>query len=386
MKSKTKIQWFTALGAAFAWFGNQCGAGFCSGITLLNYFSNAGYISIITSLIPFLILAFVFFYMGEYSRLIHADSYKDVATTLYSHNKKVSQIMLFIYDIVVVICCIINSSAVLAGAATFLEEALGVDYTLGTIITLVIIVVISMFGATIMARIDLPLGIIMTVSILIVTGVLINENWSGLQQIVVAQQTFDVTLDQAFLNALTYTGMQAGFCSTYIAIAGKFTSKNDNKVVAIVGMLINGGMLFLVSLAVLSRMPGISGSLIPIYDMLLERFGTGSVLTVIYSLGLFLAYISIGDVVAVISRFSPWLNRHNKYNQNIINMTLGIFVLVLSLALAQFGILAIIKTGYSIVGFLRWPTFILGGLVFAPWRIHQMKKKNQLEKDLEEIK
>jgi uncharacterized membrane protein YkvI len=381
VKNKTKIQWFTALGAAFAWFGNQSGAGFCSGITLLNYFSNAGWMSLLTTLLPFIILAFVFYYMGEYSRLIHAESYKDVATTLYSHNKSVGQVMLFVFDLVVVVCCIVNSSAVLAGAATFLDEAMGLNYTLGTLITLAIVVLISMFGATIMARIDLPLGIIMTVAILVVAGVLINENSANLGQIIAKRQTFDVTATQALLNALTYTGMQAGFCSAYIAIAGKFTSKGDNKVMAISGMLINGGMLFIVSLAVLSQMPGISGSLIPIYDMLIERFGVGSILTVIYGTGLFLAYISISDVVAVISRFAPWLNRKQKYNQNTINMAVGIFILVVSLAFAQFGILAIIKTGYSVVGFLRWPTFILGGLVFAPWRIHQMNKKKRLQEE-----
>lgn len=385
MKNKVKIQWITALGAAFAWFGNQSGAGFCSGITLLNYFSSAGWLSLFTTLIPFIILAFVFYYMGEYSRLIHADSYKDVALNLYSHKKSIGQIMLFVFDIVVVICCIVNSSAVLAGSATFLTEVFGLDYVLGTILTLVIVVVISMFGATIMARIDLPLGIIMTVAILIVTGVLINDNSCHLGQIIATQQTFDMPPSKAIMNALTYTGMQAGFCSAFIAIAGKFTSKNDNKVVAISGMLINGGMLFIVSLAVLSCMPDIKDSLIPIYDMLIARFGTGSILTVIYGIGLFLAYISISDVVAVISRFAPWLNRKQKYNQNVINMALGIFILLLSLGFAQFGILAIIQKGYSVVGFLRWPTFILGGLVFAPWRIHQMKKKQALDVTGEEV-
>lgn len=373
--NQAKIQWFVALGAAFAWFGNHCGAGFCSGLTLLKYFTRSGWISLVTTLVPFIILGFVFYYMGEYSRLIKADSYKDVAYSLYSKKEAVGKIMVIVFDVIVLISLLVNSSAVLAGAGTFLNQAVGMNYTLGTFVCLLIVVAISMFGATVMAKIDLPLGLIMTGAILIVAFVLLKENWGGVVNIVQTKETFNVSTGSAIGDMMWYTGLQVGFCSAYIAIAGKFTSKNDCKVMAIFGGFLNGFMLFIVSLAVLSRMPGISDSVIPIYDMIVERFGSTGILSLIYSIGLFLAYVSMSDVVAVCARFGPWFNPKKKYNQAIVDMIFGIILLGLSLLLAQIGIVALVTKGYQVISFLRIPTFIVGGLIFAPWRIHQINKQ-----------
>jgi|GEM_PF-2206546 uncharacterized membrane protein YkvI len=373
--NQPKVQWVVAIGAAFAWFGNHCGAGFCSGLTLLKYFTRAGWLSLVTTIIPFIILGFVFYYMGEYSRLIRADSYKDVAFSLYSKKEAVGKVMVVVFDVIVLVSLLVNSSTVLAGAGTFLNQALGMNYFLGTLLCLLIVVAISMFGATIMAKIDLPLGVIMTSCILIVAAILLKENWSGVTHIVQTKETFNVSTGSAIGDMLWYTGIQVGFCSAYIAIAGKFTSKNDNKVMAIFGGFLNGFMLFVVSLAVLSRMPGISTSVIPIYDMIVERFGSTGILSVIYSVGLFLAYVSMSDVVAVCARFGPWFNPRKKYNQAVVDMIFGTVLLGVSLLLAQLGVVALVTKGYQLISFLRIPTFIVGGLVFAPWRIHQINKQ-----------
>ena len=56
-------------------------------------------------------------------------------------------------------------------------------------------------------------------------------------------------------------------------------------------------------------------------------------------------------------------------------MIFGIILLGLSLLLAQIGIVALVTKGYQLISFLRIPTFIVGGLFFAPWRIHQINKQ-----------
>lgn len=373
--SKPKIQWVVALGAAAAWFGQQAGAGFASGLQTITYFTNAGWLSLITTLVPMTILGFVFYFMGEYAREIKATSYKDVATTLYSDNKAVGKAVLTLFDLIIMGSVLITSSTTIAGAGTLMEKTFGMNYLLATIIFTILIVVISMFGARFLAAISLPLCAAMVVMLLIIGVLLIGNNWDSLQQVVASKETFGVSTGTAIKNMLYYTGLQTGFIGAYIAIAGSFGSKNDNKVMAITGGVANTVMLALLSCAVLSRMPGIATSKIPILDMTNELFGNGSILSWFYTISLFIAYISTGDVVAATSRFGTLINRNNKYNQILVDAILGAILLCGSLLMAQLGITVLVDKGYKFLALLRGPLYIAGGLVFAPYKLHQIRKK-----------
>ena len=121
-------------------------------------------------------------------------------------------------------------------------------------------------------------------------------------------------------------------------------------------------------------MPGIASSLIPLYDMVNEISSSGF-LSAVYTLGLFLAYVSTSDVVAATSRFGILINRKKRHNQVFVDMILAIVLLSISLALAQLGIAALVDGGYKFLSVLRGPVYIIGGLIFAPWRIRQIKKR-----------
>ena len=220
MKKETvKIQWVVALGAAFAWFGQHCGSGFFSGLQMVKYFTNAGWLSLFTTMFPFVVLGFVFYYMGEYARLIHAKSYKDVAETLYSKNKMIGNVMVTFFDIIIMGSVLITSSTVLAGAGTLMNQAFGINYTFATVLFTGVVVLISMFGATVLAKINLPLGIVMTGTIVIVAFALISKNWGGLAEVVKSKDTFGVSSGTAIGNMLYYTGLQTGFCGAFMSIA-----------------------------------------------------------------------------------------------------------------------------------------------------------------------
>jgi uncharacterized membrane protein YkvI len=376
---KNQIQWTVALGAAAAWFGQHCGSGFASGLQMVKYFTDAGYWSLFTTLFPLTVLGFVFYYMGEYAREIKAASYKEVALTLYSDNKIIGKAMLFFFDLIIMGSVLISTSTVLAGAATLMEQAFGMNYLLASILFTIVVVVISMFGAKVLAQISLPLVIILVIMLLAISGLLINENWRDLMALIKAKETFGVAPRTALGNMLYYTGLQTGFIGAYMAIAGQFTSKNDNKVMAISGAVVNTLMLAIVSLAVLSRMPYIAAEKIPILTMVAERFGTDSVLNLMYTFSLFLAYISTADVVAATSRFGIFFNRQQKRNQVVVDAILGTILVTVSLLIAQFGIVALVDSGYKFLSLLRGPVYIAGGLIFAPWRLWQIQKKRKQE-------
>lgn len=372
--SKPKIQWAVALGAAGAWFGQHCGAGFASGVQEITYFVNAGWLSLFTTLVPMLIIGIAFYYLGEYAREIHASSYKDVALTLYSSNRTIGKVMLFVYDLIIMASVLVMSSSTLAGAGSLLNETLGIDYTLATVLFMFVVVGISMFGAQFLAKLNLPMSIVLVGGLVIIAVALIGGNWDNLSGIIASRETFGAEPGSIVMNAISYTLTQTGFAGAYMAIAGQLTSKTETRTMAIAGIVINTGMLLLVSLAVLSGMPGIADEDLPILIMIRDMFGSGSILFAFYSLSLFLAYVSTADVVAATSRFGSLVNRNGRFNQVVVDAVIALVLLTCSILLAQFGIRALVDVAYRGLGMLRGPVYLAGGLIFAPIRLRQLRR------------
>ena len=369
-----KIQWTVALGAAGAWFGQHCGAGFASGLQEISFFVNAGWLSLLTTLVPMVIIGVSFYFIGEFARQIKARSYKDVALALFPGNKVAGRVALILFDLVVLSSVIVTSSTTIAGAGTLLNQTLGMDYLLATIVFSATIVVISMFGARFLAKFNLPLSIALVGSLLVIVVAIFSTNADNLVTIVTRRETFGTSAGDAIKNMLLYTGMQTGFTSAYIAIAGQFGCKEDNKVMAIAGIVINTVMLFLVSAAVLSGMPGIASEDIPILALVQQHFGSSSPLFGFYSLSLFLAYVSTADIVAATSRFGVLFNPSGGRNQVIIDAILGIILLAGSLVLAQLGIRTLVDQGYKILGAFRGPVYLAAGLIFSPIAIRRLRR------------
>ena len=373
-RSKPKIQWAVAFGAAGAWFGQHCGAGFASGVQEITYFVNAGWLSLFTTLVPMLIIGIAFYYLGEYAREIHASSYKDVALTLYSSNRTIGKIMLFVYDLIIMASVLVMSSSTLAGAGSLLNETLGIDYTLATVLFMFVVAGISMFGGQFLAKLNLPMSIVLVGGLEVIAVALIGGNWDNLSGIIASRETFGAEPDSIVMNVISYTLTQTGFAGAYMAIAGQFTSKTETRTMAIAGIVINTGMLLLVSLAVLSGMPGIADEDLPILIMIRDMFGSGSILFAFYSLSLFLAYVSTADVVAATSRFGSLVNRNGRFNQVVVDAIIALVLLTCSILLAQFGIRALVDVAYRGLGMLRGPVYLEGGLIFAPIRLRQLRR------------
>ncbi len=369
-----KVQWALALGAAGAWFGQHCGAGFASGVQEITYFVNAGWLSLFTSLVPMVIIGIAFYYLGEYARAIHASSYKDVAVSLYSSNRTVGRVMLFVFDLIVMASVLVMSSSTLAGAGSLLNETVGIDYTLATFLFMLLVVGISMFGARFLAKANLPISIALVGSLLVVSVALIGANTGNLSNILATHETFAADPGTIVANVVSYTLTQTGFAGAYIAIAGAFTSKKESRIMAVSGVVINTVMLLIACLAVLSGMPGIAHEDLPILIMIRDAFGSGSILFAFYAVSLLLAYVSTADVVAATSRFGAILNRHGRFNQVMVDAVIAFALLGCSLLLAQLGIRTLVDVAYRGVGMLRGPVYLLGGLVFAPMRLRAMRR------------
>ncbi len=375
-KKKATVRWMIVLGTAAAWFGQHCGSGFCSGVQIAMYHGRLGVLSLVSTVIPFIMLGFAFYNMGEYARRIKANSYKEVASTLYSDNEKVGKVGLFLWDVSVLSNVLISGGTVIAGASTLLEQSFGMNYAVGSVLFAIVVTIICMFGAIGLTKISLPLVGVMVVLICAVAGVLLGENWEGVVRIIETHNTFEATPYLAVRNTILYTGLASNFICAFMAIAPKFENSRETKITAITGAILNCFMLSFVSLALLSQMPGIAEAKLPILTMITERFGATGPLTMAYQGGLLLAYITtgVGNVFAAVSRFGALFNKNETHNQKVVDAVLAIAFLIFAVVIAQFGLAALVDKGYKFLSSMRFPLYVLGGLIFVPIRFRKMKK------------
>ncbi len=377
-KTKTKIQWILVLGTACTWFGQHCGAGFASGAQVTKYFATSGWKSIFMTLIPFVILGVVMYLMSEYVRRTGARGYKDVALNLYSQNSAVGRVMLFVWDISLLLNIFISGGAVVAGCSTLLNQTLGIPYVLASVLFASVVALICMFGAKVMARISLGIVSVLIAALCIVAFALLSKNWSYLGEILGQRQTFGASSTLTLTNTIFYVGIGSTFIVPLTSMACEFKSKQDSKVMAISGALMNGLTLLFVTLAVLTGMPAAMDSNLPVLDMLNANFSSTGPLAIVYQLALFLAYLTMADVFAAIQRYGAVINKKGKFNQAIVDGILCVLFLLCAILIAQFGLKALVDKGYKIQSFLRIPLYVVCTLIFVPIRLHQMKKKKRL--------
>lgn len=376
-KTKTKIQWALALGTASTWFGQHCGAGFASGAQVTKYFAESGWLAIFMTVIPFVILGVVMYLMSEYARRIGAHSYKDVALSLYSSNPTVGKVMLFIWDVSLMLNIFISGGAVVAGCSTLLNQTLGLPYIVASVFFAAIVALICMFGARVMAKISLSIVSVLIAALCVVAFALLSKNWGYLGEIIGQRQTFGASAGLTLSNTIFYVGIGSTFIVPLTSMAGEFDSKRDSKAMAISGALMNGLTLLFVTLAVLTGMPGAMNSNLPVLDMLNANFGATGPLALIYQIALFLAYLTMADVFAAIQRYGALFNKSGKRNQAVIDGILCVVFLLCAILIAQFGLKVLVDKGYKIQSVLRIPLYVVCTLIFVPIRLRQMNKKKR---------
>jgi uncharacterized membrane protein YkvI len=162
---------------------------------------------------------------------------------------------------------------------------------------------------------------------------------------------------------------------------GVMATKRDVRASSVFGAILNGSMLTLVAITVLSQMPGISEETLPIYSIIVKYYGADSFLCMVYELALFLALLTTGTASTfnATTRYSElWynskLNKNKKLSKNVVSGIIAATLLVLTILIAQLGLRTIVGKGYMLVAYLKAPLALSAGFIFAPWRLWQMKK------------
>lgn len=369
---------------AFAWFGHACGSSMASGRLAVQYCSRHGVAGILSAVLIWVFTAVWIFITMEYARVVKATNYYDIVTSIYWDNKVVGRIAGVIWDLIQLFSIVVVSGSCISGSGTILEAVFGLNYNIGMLIFVILMLILFSTGSSILATLG-KMSFPMFFLLIMVCIVAILVGWDNLKD-VFSGAFNDVLTDDAgtfsgvLRDSLTYAAAQLGFIATAAPYAGSFESRRDNVKVLALGFAVGCSAMVMTTIATLATFPQCITETLPFLTVLKRFSGLGgAIFHSIYFIVLYIAYSSTaGSMIAGgVARYKKRLGKLVR-NEKICTAILVLFFLCASMLVGSMGLNAIVARCYGMLGMLRLPTWFFPILILGPISIRREIKKRQV--------
>ena len=371
MENKEKVTWGTIFGVASVWFGAHAGGGFASGNQTMNFFVQYGWPAIFTPIIAMVVLAFVYRVIIIMCNQHQVSNYNAWSHKLYEPYDKVLSPL---YEICNLGAGILATSASVAGAAAIINEMFHLPYMVCVIVLTAAIVVLSMFGAGLIAKASSVLVVLIVASCAIISVCGLAANGGHIIQDIQSNYA-PRGIVYPIWKSLTYSSFQIfSLLGTFGVAMQLKTEKNCNKA-TVLGFIINAGTLLLLTLLCLAYREDITGNTLPILTIC-KSLNNG-LLTVLYTVSLFCAFIStaVSVVFGTIARFGKYSEKVH-INQKLWNAIVGVIIVVVSMFADSFGLTAIVAVGYGYLGIIGIFLVAIPALIFGTKKIKNFRESH----------
>ncbi len=356
-----KLGFAATFSVSCVWFASHAGGGFATGNQATQYYVSLGWFAPIMAILSMGILALVMRELMILYNTNNCKNYKDLFETLYHPYDKL-ELLFEIYFFVIVICAV---SAAIAGAATLFTEV-GLSYYLGVVVVGVVCLILTVFGAQLVARASTAMSIIILICIFSIFIMGIMGGWNEIKN-VISSGWATTGIGKPIFNAFTYAGFQSVVIPAMVSCGASLKSAKNVSKACLGGFIINGLALAFSCLMLLgwySKYVAADATALPcIY--ICKQLGN-PVLFYAYSIALFLCFIStaVTSIYGMVVRFES----NPIFVQKIDNILtrrviLSLLCVVVSMGLSTVGLTNIIKYGYGYCGYLGIVIIILPGLI-----------------------
>lgn len=368
---KKKVILPAAVGVAAVWFGSHAGGGFATGRQEVNFFVQFGWHSVWIGMLSMLIMGTAVFFGLELARVHNVHDYKSLFKKLYA---PLDIVFANLWDLLFLYATLLGVAVAIAGASDLLRRALHVPYGIAVISIGSILLVFTIFGAGLVRNASTVMSAFIIGSLLIVTILGIKMGSANLGK-VVQEKTVTVGFGKILWMALLYGAFQSVLIAPIVSVSETLKTRKNNFLAALFGFLVNGTMLTLVCIMLLSFFPAVNSENLPVY------FVTGQLghrwLFVLYSSILFFALIStgVGLIFAVVKRFETvwtketWIFKTLRIKRVFICLA----CLLVSAGISLFGLTAIVAKGYGSLGLIAVFLNIIPLLFIAPVKIRKAR-------------
>lgn len=373
LMNKKSTNFAICFGLSSAWFGTHCGSGFATGAQSAQFWTAYGAYAIFLPIISVVIMAAVAFVQWEFCRLYKTYDYRAYSNELF---KPYDKIFATIYEILFIAIMVMGVSAVFAGAGQLIHDSLGIPYVPSVLIVMALVVLLTMFGSKILLSAASILSIILIAVILIVCVIGMAHGGNRLSEIVFTWETGGASLGKAVLSGILYGSFQCIILGSTTNLSEDIHTSGESKLSAFLGLLMNGVIMVVLTYMLLCYYPQVNSEALPV-SYVISRLNM-PFLQPVYSVMIFLAFMTtaITCIGSILKRFENF--GADKIINDTLRRALYSFILILvCFGIAQFGLLNIIKKGYSAVGYLGIPFVIIPTLTVGVMKI---KKKKMEEK------
>lgn len=358
-------------GIASAWFGTHCGSGFATGAQGVSFWTSYGAYAVFLPLISVAIMASVAFIQWEFCRQNKTYDYRSYANKLFSPYDKV---FAPVYEVLFIAIMVMGVSSVFAGAGELVSQMFGLPYVLSVVAVMALVVVLNMFGTKILVASSSVLSVILIAVIVLIAFLCIGQNGGHFVEVVSTWQT-EGSLGKAILSGVLYGSFQCIILGATTNLSEDIATREDSVRSAVLGLIMNGAMMVLMSYMLLCYYPQVNSEQLPVLSAV-SKLGIPA-LEKGYSIMVFLAFMT-----TAITCIGAILKRVEGFGTNAIsNITArralySVILILVCFGIAQFGLLAIVKKGYTAVGYLGFPFVIVPTLIIGTRKIRQGLKES----------
>jgi len=368
----TKAPLATCFSVGAVLFSSHAGGGFATGNQANTYFIALGWLAPITAIVAMLLLTLTIKEAMHMYNSRGLTSYQQLFYNLYSPAKYIE----ILFELFFYIMVLMAVSAAISGAASALDQYLGVNYYLGIVIVGVIVLALTIFGADLVRKVTSYMGIAILVTAICIFAIGIVKAGHTSASITVTEaiaSDFSANgfskLPKAILNAFTYSGFQCVVIPTMIAVGTPLLTRKDCGRSMWCSFAMNAVALTLSVCMLLGWKPVYDGSSLPTLSSCNEMGMPW--LTVIYSICLLLCLVSTGvtTVYGFTARFSQLKFLEKVSDKPVVRSGIvTAFIIILSMTVSLVGLTNIIKYGYGYCGYLAIAIIIVPFLTVGTYK------------------
>lgn len=361
-------------------FSSHAGGGFATGNQATQYYVQYGWYAPFMAILAMALLTLTIRECIIMYNTRELTSYKQLFQTLYHPLDKLS-VLFDIYFYTMVLCAV---GAVIAGAASLINKNYGVPYVYSVVSVGAILLVLTIFGASMVARAStiMSIGILTSCAIIFILG--INSKMPEIANIFAVREG-SANIGKGILKAFTYAGFQSVVIPTMISCGKVLKNTKEVSRSMIISFVINSVALVLSVIMLLgwyAEFTQVGETTLPSLYVT-KQLGKTYVFWA-YNICLFLCLISTGvtTIYGFVEKFEKARMLAGIKKVIVRRIIVSCFIMILSMGISMIGLDKIIKYGYGYMGYLGIAIIIVPFLTVGVYKNRKFIK-NQSSKSAE---
>lgn len=375
-----------AIGVACVWMGTHFGPGVASGTQILVYWVKYGIWGTIASILAMCLLGYGIYCSAEYSRIYKTYNYADWTSSVWGFKW-----MVYLLDFSFVIVMMTALGGSLSAIGNLLNQQFGLNYWIGVGAVIILAALLCAYGAKLVAMASSYMMYVVIIVLAIIIGMCMASGQLRLGEALSNISAGSVKgIEPNFLGAIwsgiIYASFQANVIGNISSVAGTLPNRSTTKKAAIIGICGNALMLVALSLFFIASttiqgydVMDTAANPLPFYGVLTALGHSG--MKLVYVITVFIAVLStaVGFCFGAIARYSK-LYRKPTEQAPLKDACLVAVLLLLCAAASKIGIVKLVSTGYTILGYLNLPLLIFPAIVLANRKISKkFLKENHID-------